>query len=277
MNLSPFAKLYLTFAVVAFAGPFVLLVIASLAFRWAWPSLLPSVWWWTARGSARSPVGWDFIFSSASGALPALRNTVFIALAVTFLCALICLPAARALATREFRGKAGLEFFLLTPLVVPEIAVGLGILVIFLRLGLAGGFVGVVIAHLIPTIPYMTRILTAVFQNLDTSYEAQARTLGAGPLQTFWHVTLPLVAPGILAGGLFTFLVSSNLFLLTFFVSRGSLQTLPTLLFSKLAGGGGLDPVAAGLALLVSLPGLVLLVLTERLIRDEVLGSGLGV
>ena len=274
--LSPFARLYLLAIVVSVAGPFVPLVIASVAFRWGWPDLLPSTWWWQVRETARLPVAWDFVFSDASGAVAALWNTVLIAVLVTLLCAVICLPAARALATRDFFGKAALEYFLLTPLIVPEIAVGLGILVTFLSLGLAGGLLGIVLAHLIPTVPYMTRILTAVFQNLDTTFEAQARTLGASPLKTFWFVTLPLVAPGLLAGGLFTFLVSSNVFLLTFFVGRGQVETLPTLLFSKLSGGGVLDPVAAGLALLVSLPGIVLLILTEKLIQDEVLAGGFG-
>lgn len=157
------------------------------------------------------------------------------------------------------------------------VLIGLGILVLFLQLGLAGSYLGVILVHLIPTLPYMIRVLTATFQSLGTEVEAQARTLGASPLKVAWHVTLPMILPGLLAGGLFTFLVSSNVFLLTFFVGRGSIETLPTLLFSKLSGGGVLDPVAAGLALLASLPGLVLLVITERFLRGEAFLGGVGV
>ena len=259
-----FSRAYLLLAVLALAGPFVPLIIASVAFRWSWPDLLPSAWWWQARGDARLPVGWDYIFSPVSGAVGALLNTVVIALLVTLLCTVICLPAARVLATRSFPGKSAAEFILLTPLIVPEIAVGLGVVLLFSTFGLTGSYLGVVLAHLIPTIPYLTRVLTASFQGLGANYEAQARVLGAGPLQAFWLVTMPLLLPGLLAGWLFVFLVSSNLFLLTFLVGRGQIETLPTLLFAKLSGGGLLDPVAAGLALLASLPGVVLLLLLER-------------
>ncbi len=257
-------RTYLLVAALSLAGPFIPLLIASVAFRWAWPDLLPSAWWWGARAEARLPLAWDYVFSPISGAALALLNTVIIAGIVTLLCTMICLPAARVLAGSSFRGKSAAEFFLLTPLIVPEIAIGLGVLVLFSSFGLTGSYVGVVLAHLIPTIPYMTRVLTASFQGLGHSYEAQARVLGAGPFRAFWSVTLPLVLPGLLAGWLFVFLVSSNLFLLTFLVGRGQLETLPTLLFAKLSAGGILDPVAAGLALLASLPGIVLLLLLER-------------
>jgi putative spermidine/putrescine transport system permease protein len=77
-----------------------------------------------------------------------------------------------------------------------------------------------------------------------------------------------------LGGCLFAFLISSNVFLLTFFISRGGIETLPTLLFSRLSGGGSLDAISAGIALVVSLPGLALLVITERFIKDEVFAVG---
>ena len=261
------SRAYLALAVLALAGPFVPLVIASVAFRWTWPDLLPSAWWWQVRGEVFRPVAWDFVFSSALNTGDALLNTVGIALAVTLLAALLCLPAARTIATIPFPGRSALEFFLLTPLIVPEIAIGLGMLVLFIQLGLAGSVTGIVLAHLIPVIPYTMRVLIASFQRLGQEVEAQARTLGASPWQVAWHVTLPLIAPGLAASALFAFLISSNLFLLTFYVGRGQTETLPTLLFSKLAGGGALDPVAAGLALLASLPGVLLLVIMERLNR----------
>ena len=276
LRLSPFQRFYLTFVGVAILGPFIPLVIASFAFRWNWPDLLPSTWWWEARETARLPVAWDYVFSPVSRVLESTVNTVGIALLVTLICVAVSLPAARVIARERFRGKAFIEFFLLTPLIVPEIAVGLGILVTFIQLGLAGSYLGIILVHLIPTIPYMVRVLTSVFQGLSTDYEEQARVLGAGPLKTLWHVTLPMILPGIIAGGLFAFLISSNIFLLTFFIGRGRIETLPTLLFSKVSGGGSLDPVGAGIALIVSVPGIILLILTERFIKEEVFAKGFG-
>jgi putative spermidine/putrescine transport system permease protein len=274
--LGPFGRFYLTFVVIAILGPFIPLVVASFAFRWNWPDLLPSRWWWEARATARLPQGWDYVFSPVSRVIESTGNTLLIAVLVTLLCTAISLPAARVLARERFRGKSLVEFFLLTPLIVPEIAVGLGILVTFIQLGLAGTIPGIILVHLVPTIPYMVRVLTSVFQGLSKDYEEQARVLGAGPLRTLWHVTMPMILPGIIAGGLFAFLISSNIFLLTFFIGRGRIETLPTLLFSRVSGGGALDAVAAGVALIVCIPGIVLLIITERFIKEEVFAKGFG-
>ena len=146
---------------------------------------------------------------------------------------------------------------------------------IFIRLGLAGTYWGIIIAHLIPTIPYMIRMLTAVYQGLGREFEEQAAVLGASRLQILRMVTVPMLMPGVVAGSLFTFLVSTNIFLLTFFLGQGSIVTLPTLLFSKISGGN-LDPAAAGLTLIVSLPGIVLLIISERFIKEEAFGKGFG-
>ena len=274
-RLTPFQRFYLWLVGLAVITPFLPLIVRSFAFRWTWPDLLPSVWWWQARVNSSTLRGWDYVFSPISRVFESTINTVLIALIVTLVCIAVSLPAARVIARERFRGKSLVEFFLLTPLIVPEIAVGLGILITFIQLGLAGSYIGIIIVHLIPTIPYMVRVLTSVFQGLSRDYEEQARVLGAGPLATLWHVTLPMILPGIIAGGLFAFLISSNIFLLTFFVGRGRIETLPTLLFSEVSSGR-LDAEGAGIALIVSLPGIIMLILTERFIKDEVFAKGFG-
>lgn len=274
-RLSPFQKFYLWVVAVIIVGPFLPLLIQSFAFRWDWPNLLPTQWWWTARGKMALPQGWDYVLSPYSHLWEATLNTVFIGGTVTVLCLAICLPAARVLARESFRGKSAFEFFLSLPLIVPESAIGIALLMIFIRIGLAGSYPGIIVAHLIPTIPYMIRMLTAVYQGLGTEFEEQARVLGASRWQTLRMVTLPMLMPGVVAGCLFTFLVSTNIFLLTFFLGQGRILTLPTLLFSKISGGN-LDASAAGLTLLVSLPGIVLLVISERFIKEEALGKGFG-
>lgn len=274
-NLSPFQKFYLAAFAAFVLGPFVPLVIQSFAFRWDWPDVLPSQWWWDMRGRTRMPQGWDYVFSPYSQLWEATLNTLLIALTVTPLALAICLPAARVLARERFRGKAAFEFFLTLPLIVPDVALGIGLLVIFIHLGLAGSHGGIVIAHLIPTIPYMIRMLTAVYQGLGREFEEQAYILGASRWQTLRMVTLPMLMPGVVAGCLFTFLISANIFLLTFLLGQGSIVTLPTLLFAKI-GGGAVDASAAGLTLLVSLPGIILLIVSERFLKEEAFGKGFG-
>lgn len=274
-RLSPFQKFYLIVIAGFILGPFIPLLIQSFAFRWAWPDLLPSTWWLEQRDKSMLPLAWDYVFSPYSRVWEATVNTVFIGSVVTVICLAICLPAARVLARERFRGKSAFEFFLSLPLIVPEAAIGIALLMIFIRLGLAGSYVGIIIAHLIPTIPYMVRMLTAVYQGLGRDFEEQAMILGANRWQILWRVTLPMLLPGVVAGALFTFLVSTNIFLLTFFLGQGQIVTLPTLLFSKISGGT-LDASAAGITLIVTLPGIILLILSERFIKEEAFGKGFG-
>lgn len=274
-QLSGFRKIYLILIVGFILGPFLPLIIQSLAFRWAWPDLLPSTWWMDQREVSKLPLAWDYVLSPHSRILEATINTVLIGSIVTVICLAICLPAARVLARESFRGKSAFEFFLSLPLIVPEAAIGIALLMIFIRMGIAGSYVGIIIAHLIPTIPYMIRMLTAVYQGLGKDFEEQAMILGASRWQVMRLVTLPMLLPGVVAGALFTFLVSTNIFLLTFFLGQGKIITLPTLLFSKIAGGT-LDASAAGITLVVTLPGVVLLIISERFIKEEAFGKGFG-
>lgn len=274
-RLSPFQRVYLILIAGFVVGPFLPLIIQSLAFRWAWPELLPATWWLEQRERSMIPLAWDYVLSPYSRVWEATLNTVAIGGIVTAICLAICLPAARVLARERFRGKSAFEFALTLPLIVPEAAIGIALLMIFINLGLAGSYTGIVIAHLIPTIPYMVRMLTAVYQGLGREFEEQAMILGARRWQILWRVTLPMLMPGVVAGALFTFLVSTNIFLLTFFLGQGRIITLPTLLFSKISGGT-LDASAAGIALVVTLPGIILLIISERFIREEAFGKGFG-
>lgn len=274
-RLSTFQKIYLLLVAGFILGPFIPLIIQSFAFRWAWPDMLPSTWWLEQRDKSMLPLAWDYVLSPYSRVWEATLNTIFIGSVVTVICLAICLPAARVLARENFRGKASFEFFLSMPLIVPEAAIGIALLMIFIRLGLAGSYTGIIIVHLIPTIPYMIRMLTAVYQGLGRDFEEQAMILGASRWQVMWQVTLPMLLPGVVAGALFTFLVSTNIFLLTFFMGQGKIVTLPTLLFSKISGGT-LDATAAGIALVVTVPGIILLLITERYIKEEAFGKGFG-
>ncbi|MEP3435760.1 MAG: ABC transporter permease [Hoeflea sp.] len=274
-RLSPFQKFYLIIIAGFILGPFIPLVIQSLAFRWAWPDILPGTWWLEQREKSMMPLAWDYVLSPYSRIWEATVNTVAIGIIVTAICLAISLPAARVLARERFRGKNSFEFFLSMPLIVPEAAIGIALLMLFIRLGLAGSYTGIIIAHLIPTIPYMVRMLTAVYQGLGRDFEDQAMILGASRWQVLRLVTLPMLLPGVVAGALFTFLVSTNIFLLTFFLGQGKIITLPTLLFSKIAGGT-LDASAAGITLVVTLPGIILLIISERFIKEEAFGKGFG-
>jgi putative spermidine/putrescine transport system permease protein len=233
--------------------PLVPLAIWSFARGWRFPALLPQDWTMNA---------WQVALTPGRGVLEGLGLTAGIALAAAALAALVGVPAGRALGQHEFRGKGLVLLLLVAPIIVPAIAVVPGMHEIFLRLGLAGTTSGVILAHLVPVIPYMTLIMASVFSGFDTVHEDQARSLGAGPLAVWRHVTLPAILPGLLTGFLFAFLVSWSQYLLTLSIGGGRVQTLPLTLFAYASAGR--NDLAGALAVLYVLPGILILLITAR-------------
>lgn len=237
----------------------------SLAQGWRFPGFLPD------RLSAEA---WTFALSAQSGVLQSFAVTTLIAAATTLIALLIGLPAGRALGLYRFRGRGLVLLLLLAPALLPGIAVVFGLHGILLRTGLAGTIPGVILAHLVPVLPYATLVLAAVFARFDPAYEDQARSLGATRWQAFCSVTLPAILPGLLTAGLFAFLVSWSQYLLTLAIGGGRVQTLPLLLYSYAAAGR--NDLTSAIALLYILPGLLVLAVTARRItgRSAALAPG---
>jgi putative spermidine/putrescine transport system permease protein len=247
--------------------PLVPLAVWSFAQGWRFPDLVPQDW---------SLKAWRHALSPQSGVLAAAWTSTKVALATTALAALVAWPAARALGLNRFRGRRLVILVLVAPALVPAIAIVPGLQGLFLRLGLSGTFGGVVLAHLIPVLPYMVLVLAAVFARLDTGQEDQARSLGARPVQVFRHVTLPLMAPGLATGALFAFLISWAQYLPTLVIGAGKVQTLPLVLYSFAASGR--NDVTGAIAILYLLPGALALILTTRAVtgRHPALTPGAG-
>jgi putative spermidine/putrescine transport system permease protein len=244
--------------------PLIPLAIWSFARGWRFPDLLPQEWTLNA---------WAYALSETSGVLGSLGLTVGIALGATLLSILIGVPAGRALGLHQFRGKAVVELIILAPIIVPGIAVALGIHSVFISLGLTNTITGVMLVHLIPTLPYMILVMSGIFANHDPNFEAQARSLGATPLQTLIHVTLPAILPGIIVGGLFAFLVSWSQYVLTLLIGGGRVVTLPLLLFNFATSGR--NDITGAIAMIYILPGALILLFTARYLsgRNPAIGS----
>lgn len=243
--------------------PILPLAVWSVAHGWRFPELWPS----EISGKA-----WAYALSRQAGVVESFALTGFIALATTALAALVGVPAGRALGLYRFRGKGLVTLLLVAPAILPGLAVVFGLHALFLRLGLAGTVTGVIFAHLIPVLPYMTLVMAAVFASFDTGFEDQARSLGASPWQVFRHVTLPAILPGLLTGALFSFLVSWSQYLLTLAIGGGRVQTLPLVLYSFAASGR--NDVTGAIGLLYILPGLLILIVSARLVSGR--GAALG-
>lgn len=233
--------------------PLIPLAIWSFAKGWYFPDLLPKRWTLNA---------WEYTLSDTSGVLDSLWVTIWISLAATALSILVGVPAGRALGMYKFKGKEFIELMILAPVIVPGIAVILGIHSIFLFLGLNNTMTGVILVHLIPTLPYMTLVMSGIFANYDPAFEDQARSLGASPLKTFWYVTLPAIMPGIIVGGLFAFLVSWSQYILTLLIGGGRIITLPLLLFNFATSGR--NDITGAIGMIYILPGIIVLLLTAK-------------
>jgi len=237
--------------------PFAWLTIQSFAASWRFPALLPP---------AFNLRAWHYLFDSSSGISNALINSLFIALTVTFLAICFALPAARAIALHNFKGKNLFLFALLLPILSPSIATALGGHALFLRYNLTDSYAGVILAHLVPTVPYCVLTLTGGFSRFDVEFEAQARTLGASPFQVLRFVTLPAIAPSLLTSAVFAFLISWSQYLTTLLVGGGKIVTLPLVLVNFQRGGD--EAVTSALTLIFLAPTVLFLAITAKYWRE---------
>ncbi len=237
--------------------PLVLLAVWSFARAWFWPALLPREW---------SMRAWAYVFLPSADVLDALWLSVGIALAVTLLALVVALPTARALAMYEFRGKRMLLFALLLPILSPPLAATMGMHALFLRYGLADTISGVVLAHLVPAVPYVTLMLTGSFSRLDPDLEAQARTLGASRQRVWRHVTVPAILPGLAVAAAFAFLISWSQYLTTLFIGGGRVITLPLIVVAFQRSGD--EAVTAALSLVFLIPALIALGIVGRFMSN---------
>ena len=237
--------------------PLIPVAIWSVSATWFYPDLIP------ARFDLRS---WEYLFSPNSKVIPAFMTSLTIALIVAIIASLIGLSAGRAMGLHSFRGKRLVFFLVLAPEIVPPLTVAMGNQVAFIRLGLADTLLGVVLVQLVPTIPYVTLVMSAVYANYDLNYEAQARVLGASPLRAFFHVTLPAVFPGLVVAALFAFLIAWSEYIMTLLIGGGVVQTLPLLLFAFATSDLS---VASAVCLIFVAPALLILLVTSRFLSGE--------
>jgi len=244
--------------VVTILLPIIPIVLWSFSGRWFYPDLIPE------ELSLRA---WQYVASPASKAGEAALKGGSIALIATFLSLVVGIPAGRALGLHQFRGKRLVQFLILAPVIVPGLAVVMGIHVAFIRLGLAGKVSGVTLAHLIATTPYVVMVMSSVFSNYDPEYEEQARTLGAGPIRTFIHVTFPTIFPGVLVAAMFAFIISWGQYIVTLLISGGRVITVPLLLVNFANAND--HPVTAALSLLFLAPSIIIIIITSRYLTGE--------
>ncbi|MCS6780921.1 MAG: ABC transporter permease [Geminicoccaceae bacterium] len=201
-----------------------------------------------------------------------VRDAFFRSLEVATVCTLLALPsgtlAAVALARWRFRAALAIQLYLLLPFTVPLIGSGIGLMLLFGELGLLGRVWPVGVACCVINLPFMIWAVAAAVNALDPELERAAASCGAGPVQTFLLVTLPALAPGMLAGALVMFVLALNEFLVSLLLVDARTVTLPVQIYTQIRGV--ITPDLAAVSTVYVLVAAAAVLLLDRLVGLDV-------
>lgn len=192
--------------------------------------------------------------------LTASFNSVWIALANATLATTLGTLAALAFARYEFRGKRILQLLLFPPITIPWLIIGTSMLVFFFWTGIGRGLHAILLGHVALSLPYVIVVVGARLQGTGSILEEAAASLGATPLQTFRKVTLPVMAPGVMAAFLFAFAVSFDQFVISYFLAPPGTSTLPVEIYTSIRKGFTPEINAVSTIIILVSMGLMLLV-----------------
>lgn len=206
------------------------------------------------------------LFQDASLAV-ALENSLLIAVMTTVASTVIGTMAALAMHKYQFRGKAIWSGIVYIPVIIPEIVVGVSLLSFFALLKVTLGIGTITVAHIAFCVSYVIIVVQTRLHGFDSSLEEASMDLGAGRYKTFFYVTLPVIAPGIISSALLCFTLSIDDFVITFFTQGPNSTTLPVKIYSMVKFG--VSPVVNAISTLFLLVTAVAVVLISKLEKEE--------
>ncbi len=242
-------------------GPLLILLLWAFAGSWLFPNLLPEFsfkWWAYVLGN--------------DNVVKAIRMSFMSAPIATLASAVICVPAAYAFARLEFPGRRLLLLSFLSANAFPKIGLYVSIAALFYRLNLMDTFIGVVLVQMINTLLFMIWIPTGTFRGINRTLEEAARDAGAGPLRTFFQITLPIALPGLIVASMFAFLAAFDEAQGTLIVGTPNHMVMPVMMYTLVLSYP--QPVGAVFSVLLSLPSLAFLILAQRYLRAGYLAAG---
>ncbi len=218
---------------------------------------------------ALDPAGYSFKwyedFFTNENWQQAVRNSIFIAIFSTLISTFLGTLAALGLSRSDFPFKTTIMGILISPMVVPLIISAAGMFFFYSRIGLQGTHVGVILAHAALATPFVVITVTATLTGFDHSLTRAAANLGASPTRTFFQVTVPLIIPGVISGGLFAFITSFDEVVVVLFVGSVDQRTIPWAMFSGIREQ--ISPTILAVASLLVLISVILLFTLELLRR----------
>jgi spermidine/putrescine transport system permease protein len=198
----------------------------------------------------------------------ALKISLIIAIPTVLISTAIGTITAFTLYRYKFLGRALYQGALYIPLVMPDLVIGISLLLFYTSIKLDLGILTILLAHISFSIPLTTLVIIARMQRIDRTLEDAAMDLGADEWTTMWKVTLPLLMPGIVAAALLTFPWSFNDFVITFFVSGVGSSTLPLRVYSMIRLG--VSPMVNALGTLIVVVPLIIVIIGTYFDRRSV-------
>lgn len=196
--------------------------------RWAWPDFVPQVF------SLRAV---KEIFSRKEALSAMMGSSILISVAVAVLSVAVGGLTARALTCYDFFGKKVMYFLSMLPFMIPTTVFAMGVQIIFIKMGLNNTVFGVIIAHLMYSLPYAVKLIMDGMEAVGTSLEEQARVLGASPVTAFIKITFPLLLPVLVSAFSMAYVVSFGQYFLTLLIGGGQVKTFAIVMVPYLQGG----------------------------------------
>ena len=209
-------------------------------------------WYLTIFGGANSQNTFDAAFTeSPERIFEVVEHSVIVALSASTISTVIGTATAIALARYQFFGKRVYQAFLVLPMIVPDIVLGIALLIFFVGAGFKLSLLTIIIGHVTFLSSYVFVVVSARLAGMDQSLEQASADLGAGPITTFRRVTLPQIMPGVVGGFLLAFIISLDDVVITYFIAGVGSQTLPLFILAMMRRG--LRPQINALAVLLLL------------------------
>jgi len=190
--------------------------------------------------------------------------SVILLVVVTPITVMLGTFAAWALARLEFRYREALQAFILSPLMIPQVVLGIALLYVLTAAGIAGMISGLVIGHIVVALPYVVRTVSVSLAAMDRRLEAVSMSLGAGRWYTFQHVTLPLIKPGMVAGAVFAGVTSFGEVSVSLFLSAPDTITIPVRVFNYV--DQTFDPTVNAISVIFIVVAVAILMVIEKTI-----------
>jgi len=246
-------RVYLGFVLVFLYAP--IAVMAAMSFNSSQFYQLPIDW----------SLKWYGALAGNSRLIDAGLNSILVAVITTIIAGTLGTAAALAFFRYRFRGRRFLQALLFPPIAIPWLITGTAMLLFFFWTGIGRGLHAMVLGHVALALPYVIIVVSARLQAFDPDLEAAARSLGANPWQVVRYVTLPFLAPGIIAAALFAFAVSFDQFVISYFLAVPGVSTLPVEIYTSIRKG--FTPEINAISTIVIIASMALLIGVARFYR----------